>query len=169
TYRSCNISRGTKMKAHSMSLELRIDWSEIDLFGHVNNVAIFKYIQAARVNYLESIGLMQLQAETKNGPILASTNCQFRKPLFYPGQVKIYSKVDTIKNTSFRIQHEIYNDDNQLSAEAQDIIVFFDFNNETKLIIPNEIRQKIETLENKKFSEANISSEENAKNPTALR
>lgn len=139
------------MNGFSTNLELRIDWSEIDLFGHVNNVAIFKYVQAARVNYLETIGLMQLQLETKMGPILASTSCQFCKPLFYPGQVTIYSKVDSIKNTSFRIQHGIYNDKNEISAEAQDIIVFFDFNKNTKLTIPNVIREKIETLENKKF------------------
>jgi acyl-CoA thioester hydrolase len=112
------------MKDFSMRLELRIDWSEIDLFGHVNNIEIFKYVQAARVNYLETIGLMQLQSETKMGPILAFTSCQFCKPLFYPGQVTIYSKVDAIKNTSFRILHAIYDDKNDVSAEAQDIIVF---------------------------------------------
>ena len=135
----------------SIKLELRIDWSEIDLFGHVNNLAILKYVQAARVHYLEVIGLMQLQAEAKIGPILASTTCQFRKPLFYPGQVTVYSNVDSIKSTSFRIQHGIYNDQNEISAEAQDIIVFFDFVKNAKKVIPDEIRKKIEGLENKKF------------------
>ena len=97
------------------------------------------------------IGLMQSKAELQIGPILASTSCQFRKPLFYPGQVTIYSNVDSIKNTSFRIQHQIYNDQNELAAEAQDIIVFFDFCNNNKLTIPNEIREKIEKVEHKKF------------------
>lgn len=39
------------MDNYNTSLELRIDWSEMDLFGHVNNVAFFKYVQASRVNY----------------------------------------------------------------------------------------------------------------------
>jgi acyl-CoA thioester hydrolase len=137
------------MNDFSTKLEIRIDWSEIDVFEHVNNVAISKYIQAARVNYSEAIGLMQLHSETKIGPILASTTCQFRKPLFYPGQVTIYSKVDFIKNTSFEIKHVLYNEKNEISAEAQDVIVFFDFKNNIKLIIPNEIREKIKTLERK--------------------
>jgi len=131
------------MEGSNVKLELRIDWSEIDLFGHVNNLAILKYIQAARVNYLEMIGLMQLQSEIKIGPILASTTCQFRKPLFYPGQVKIYSKVDRIKNTSFVLQHEIINDKDEIIAEAQDIIVFYNFDKNTKLIVPDEIKDKI--------------------------
>jgi acyl-CoA thioester hydrolase len=138
------------MHGYSTKLELRIDWSDIDLFGHINNVAILKYVQAARVNYLEIIGLMQSQSEHKIGPILASTNCQFRKPLFYPGHVTVHSGVDNIKNTSFRIQHGIHNDKNEIIAEAQDIIVLFDFCKKTKLTIPGDLRKRIDKLENAK-------------------
>ncbi|HBL78301.1 MAG: hypothetical protein A2W90_16405 [Bacteroidetes bacterium GWF2_42_66] len=131
------------MNASKLKLELRIDWSEIDLFGHVNNLAILKYVQAARVNYLEIIGLMQIQSNTKIGPILASATCQFRKPLFYPGQVMVYSNVNSIKNTSFIIQHEIRNDKSEIVAEAQDVIVLYDFDKNTKRILPDEIKYKI--------------------------
>lgn len=142
------------MNEFSVKLELRIDWSEIDLFGHVNNLAILKYVQAARVNYLERINLMQMQAELKKGPILASTNCQFRQPLFYPGQVTVSSKVDSIKNTSFRILHQLFNEKKELAAEAHDIIVFYDFMKNTKLAITPDIRRRIEELENKDFAES---------------
>ena len=135
------------MKDSQVKLELRTDWSEIDLFGHVNNLAIMKYIQAARVNYLEIIGLMQLQSKIKIGPILASTTCQFRKPLFYPGVVMIYTKVVAIKNTCFHFKHEIVNDKEEIIAEAQDIIVLYDFNKNSKMLIPEEIKSKIIDLE----------------------
>lgn len=131
------------MEEAKVKIELRIDWSEIDLFGHVNNLAISKYIQAARVNYLELAGLMQLQSEIKIGPILASATCHFRKPLFYPGQVIIYSKIETIKKTSFIIHHEIINDKDEIIAEARDVIVFYDFNKNTKLIIPDDMKDKL--------------------------
>ena len=132
-------------------MELRIDWSEIDAFGHVNNLSILKYVQAARVNYLEIIGLMQMQATIKIGQILASTTCQFRKPLFYTGQVTIYTNVDNVKNSSFHVQHQIMNDKKELVAEAQDFIVFYDFNKNAKLNIPNEIKEKIAELEESDF------------------
>ena len=137
------------MTDFSTSLKLRIDWSEIDLFGHVNNLAILKYVQAARVHFLETIGLMQLQSETKTGPILASITCQFAKPLFYPGEVTVFSKVDSIKNTSFEIQHAIYDDQNEIAARARDIIVFFNFVKNNKLLIPDDLREMIENLEKK--------------------
>ncbi len=106
-----------------------------------------KYVQAARVHYLEELGLMQSQAENGTGPILASTSCRFRKPLFYPGQVTVRSRVDDVGNTSFRIRHGVYNDTDEITADAEDIIVFFDFRKNSKLSIPDELREKIERLE----------------------
>ncbi len=136
------------MDQYPLKTEVRIDWSEIDAFGHINNLAILKYVQAARVKYLEAIGLMQSQAEIKIGPILASTSCQFRKPLFYPGRVTVHSTVDAIKNTSFRMCHVVHNDKSEIVAEAQDILVLFDFHKQTKLTIPDDLRQRIGKLQN---------------------
>jgi acyl-CoA thioester hydrolase len=130
-----------------IQLELRIDWSELDLFGHVNNVSIMKYFQAARVLYLEKIGLMQSQAETKIGPILASATCQFRKPLHYPGRVVVHCRVDLVKSSSFRIAHRLVDDSGDLAAEAQDIIVLYDFNQGTKTAITGSLRETITRLE----------------------
>ncbi|MFZ4400540.1 MAG: acyl-CoA thioesterase [Bacteroidales bacterium] len=128
------------MQDPRIKLELRIDWSEMDLFGHVNNLSILKYVQSARANYLENIGMLQTYTENKIGPILAACNCQFIKPLFYPGQVRIYSKVETIKNTSFSILHEIRNGQNEIIAEAKDVIVYYDFIENTKLKLTEEIK-----------------------------
>jgi acyl-CoA thioester hydrolase len=132
------------MKDSATRLKLCIDWSDLDVFGHVNHLAILKYVQAARVNYLDAIGLMESQSGMKIGPILASLSCQFRKPLYFPGQVTVDSKADEIKNTSFRIRHGVYNDKMEVAAEAQDIIVLFDFHGQTKLTIPQDLRKKIE-------------------------
>jgi len=134
------------MEGAKVKLEIRIDWSEIDLLGHINNLSILKYVQAGRVNYLETLGLLHTQTEIKTGPILASTSCQFIKPLFYPGKVIIYSKADNVKNTSFRIQHEIRNDKDEIIAEAQDIIVNYNFTQNIKLPLPDNIKNQITKL-----------------------
>lgn len=135
-----------RMTDYSARMAIRIDWSEIDLFGHVNNLAILKYIQAARVSFLETIGLMQMQAEEKNGPILGSVNCRFRKPLFYPGEAIIYSRPGLVKNTSFIIEHVLFNDRDELAAEAEDVIVFYDFERQVKQPLLQELRDRIESL-----------------------
>lgn len=134
-----------------VQLDLRIDWSELDYFGHVNNVSFFKYIQASRVHYWDHIGLTQSHRETNIGPMLASCKCDFKQPLFYPGQVSIHSRIDFIKNTSFGIHHRLQNELNETVAEAYDIMVLFDFNSNQKVSIPQTLRTQIETLEQRTF------------------
>jgi acyl-CoA thioester hydrolase len=139
------------MDDFGVRLELRIDWSEMDLFGHVNNVSYFKYIQAARVNYWETIGLTQLLSENKIGPILASTSCQFLKPLFYPGNITVESRIDYIRNSSFGLSHQIRNQDGETASTATDVIVVYDFEKHTKIQFPVDLREKVEILEGRKF------------------
>lgn len=130
-----------------VKLPLRIDWSELDLFGHVNNVAYFKYIQSARVNYWEISGLVKSFDEMKIGPILLSTSCRFIIPLFYPGNITVESRIEFIKTSSFGIHHRILNEQNEIAAEAHDIIVYFDFIKNEKVAIPDEFRKSVSRLE----------------------
>lgn len=136
---------------HHTHLSLKIDWSDLDLFGHVNNVAFFKYIQAARVNYCESIGLTSVNEKDKPGFIVASTNCTFKIPLRYPGNIKVFSKIDWIKNTSFQLSHVIINDKNEIAAEGVDVIVVFDYEKKIKANIDSNLKSKMEETEQKKF------------------
>jgi acyl-CoA thioester hydrolase len=130
-----------------LELKLRIDWSELDLFGHVNNVMFMKYVQAARVNYWENSGIYSELKKNKIGPMLASTACQFKKQLMYPGNVTIRSGMEFIKNTSFSIHHKLYDDHGDLVAEAQDVIVMFDFNKNEKTPVPKIMREAATEIE----------------------
>lgn len=136
---------------YPISLSLRIDWSDLDYFAHVNNVAFYRYIQAARVNYWDTIGLTQSHRETNIGPLLASCKCDFKKPLFYPGQVQIRSSVNFIKTTSFGIQHQLLNEKGDLAAEANDVLVMYDFNKNKKIPITASLIKEIEKMEGRIF------------------
>ncbi len=124
-----------------LSLQLRIDWSEMDTYQHVNNVNFMKYMQSARVQFWEVTGLSKLYTETKKGPMLVSTKCDFKNPLFFPGNVLIKTKVEFMKNSSFGLYHKLYNDQGVLCAEGHDVAVCFDFNTDKTFSITNELRQ----------------------------
>ena len=128
-------------------LPLRIDWSDMDLFGHVNNVAYFRYVQASRVHYWELSGLAASFAETRIGPILLSTSCQFIRPLFYPGDIVTEARIEFMKNTSFGIHHRIIDHKGEVAAEAHDVIVMFDFKANSKVLIPKQFSDAVALLE----------------------
>jgi acyl-CoA thioester hydrolase len=131
------------------SITIKLDWSEMDLFGHINNVSYFKYIKASRVNYWEQSGIYELFTTKNIGPILASVKCDFIKPLHYPGQCFIKSRIEFIGNSSFGIYHQIFNAQKDLCAEAHDVIVLFDFNQNMKAMFPDDLKIKIEQLQGK--------------------
>lgn len=130
-----------------MSLEtnisLRIDWSELDLFGHVNNVTFHKYAQTARLNFVDAIGLMKLHKTQNIGFMVAETNCQFKKELLFPGNIHIQTKVDFAKNTSFALVHTMIDDNGEIIAIAKDVLVVFDFIKKEKCLIPDEIKKSL--------------------------
>ena len=115
------------------NITLRIDWSELDIFGHVNNVAFNKYAQGARLNYVNTIGLMELYKTQNIGFMVAETNCQFKKELLFPGNIHIQTKIDFVKNTSFALEHTMTDDTGDLVAIAKDVLVVFDFNKKSKV------------------------------------
>ncbi|MBL7910954.1 MAG: acyl-CoA thioesterase [Bacteroidia bacterium] len=137
--------------AYNTQIVLKIDWSELDLFGHVNNVAFFKYIQAARVNYCESIGLTSVNEKNKLSFIVVSTNCNFKIPLQYPGNVKVYSRVEWIKNSSFQLAHIIVDDAGNIAAESADTVVLYDYTKKSKIAIDTALKKVIESREKKVF------------------
>ncbi len=79
--------------------------------------------------------------------MLVSCKCDFKQPLFFPGTVTILSSVYFIKNTSFGIRHLLLNADEHVVAEAEDIMVLFDYTTNLKQLIPDNLRNAIERIE----------------------
>ncbi|MBR7130930.1 MAG: acyl-CoA thioesterase [Lentisphaeria bacterium] len=123
-------------------LTLRIDWGDLDLLGHVNNVAIIRYLQAGRVMFMEHVGLPAVVG-MKTGPIEAATEIQFTRQLHFPGSVDVYTGVREVKNTSIILEHRICDSSGEVAVKAMEVIVHFDFVNQTKIPLTDEIRSAI--------------------------
>lgn len=139
--RSLLIFEGTMLE-----FSIRLDWSELDLFGHINNVSYFKFIQAARVNLWEECGISSYFQKTQVGPMLASCSCDFKQPLFFPGNILVRTRVTHIGTTSFQTEHSIYNHNNEIAAIGKDAMVYFDFNKNEKTPIPGWLKEKLEKI-----------------------
>lgn len=137
--------------SYQTKININVDWADLDLFGHVNNVVFFKYIQTARVNYCERIGLTSLNDNDMLSFMVASSQCQFKKPLIYPNQIQVSCKVDWIKNSSFQLSYQIIDSQSLLIAEATDVLVVFNHQAKTKESMPDAIRGTIEKIEHVKF------------------
>ena len=126
--------------------QCRIDWSDLDLLGHVNNIAFSRFIQAARVEYCSHVGL-EVYSGMTTGPILAATRVQFLSQLFFPGNVRILTRCRKAGSTSIVMEHALFSDNGTLCALAEDVVVRYDFAAKTKIPLGDAIREKIVTYE----------------------
>lgn len=129
--------------SYKLKLELRIDWSDLDMYKHVNNISFMRYIQSSRVNFWEASGIYKMYENTNMGTMLVSTHCDFKKSLYYPGKAIVKTKIDFIKNSSFGLKHLILNEVDELCAEGKDVVVCYDFEKDETFRIPEDLRQQL--------------------------
>jgi len=129
-----------------------LQWGEMDMHNHINNVWFFRYIENARIAYYEKIKKYEFEKETGISFILASATCQYLSPLTYPDTVIAGAQIKTIdKNSAVLGYRLVSNKNNKLAAKAQTTIVSYDFTKNTKVLFPDELKRRIMKLENKTF------------------
>ncbi|MFA6999978.1 MAG: thioesterase family protein [Candidatus Paceibacterota bacterium] len=135
-------------ESYPVVIEIPVVWGEMDAFQHVNNVVYFRYFESARIAYFGKLDVMDLMNRTGIGPILASTSCRFRTPLTYPDKILIGAKVTNIEQDRFMMNYLVVSTRLQkAAAEGDGLIVAFNYRENKKAIIPDELKQRILDLE----------------------
>jgi len=133
-------------------LSLAVQWGDQDAFQHVNNTVYFRWCESARIAYIERIGLTDLMARERIGPILASITCNYRRPLTYPDTVRVGARITRLGRSSMTMEHRVTSDaaDN-VAADAESTLVVFDYARQAPHPIPDAVRAAIAALEGRSF------------------
>ena len=141
--------RGTAaLETCSLVIESPVAWGEMDSMGHVNNIVYFRYFESARIAYFERVGLLAHLSEEGVGPILASTDCRFRRPLTYPDTVSIGTRAYDLGEDRFTMAYRVVShalDD--VVALGDGLIVTYDYRKLKRAPIPDHILDAIEAIE----------------------
>lgn len=122
----------------------KIAWGDMDAFGHVNNVIFYRYIESARLAYLDQLNILSEPLLT----VVLSNQCHYLKPVVYPDQLKVGVKVEEIRNSAFRMKYTLYSEEQKsIVANAEAVIVCVDKTSMQKIKIPEYIVDKIKQLE----------------------
>jgi acyl-CoA thioester hydrolase len=129
-----------------------VQWGDQDAFGHVNNTVYFRWMESARIAYMDQLGLDDMYATQRIGPILASIKCDYRRQLHYPDTIEIGAKVTRLGRSSIGLVHAIFSQQQQaVVAEGDSTLVVFDYKTQQSHPIPTELRAAIEKLEQRTF------------------
>lgn len=139
-----------ELKDFPVIIELPVLWGHMDAFQHLNNVVFFRFFESARIAYFEQIGFLEVMENTGVGPILASTSCKYIKPITYPDTVSIGARVSNIEEDRFDMEYTMVSQERgEITATGTALVVSYDYNENKKASIPNNIHNKILDLERK--------------------
>ncbi len=122
----------------------QVVWGDMDAFGHVNNVMYYRYVESARLAYIERTGILSSDILT----VVASNQCKYLKPVFYPDQLSIGARIEELRNSAFRMHYLLWSEQQQsIVAEAEAVIVCVDKVNMQKTLISELTRHKLKEFE----------------------
>ena len=132
----------------SFSVDIKIEWGDMDALQHVNNIEYFKYFQMARIAYFEKLDSYDLLGDKRISVTLAATQCKFIYPLAFPDQITVGIRVESMALQHFIMKYAVISQKhNRLAALGDGKIVMFDYISNIKADIPEDIRSAIIDLE----------------------
>ena len=124
--------------------EQTVAWGDMDAFGHVNNVQYYRYIESARIAYLMALNIFENDILT----VVASSQCKYLRPVFYPDVLHIGARIEELRNSAFRMHYTLWSQaQNQVVATGEAVLVCVDKQTSQKVNIPELIRNRIIQLE----------------------
>lgn len=110
--------------------------------GHVNNTVYFRFMEQARISWIDSMRKM-LAAEGA-GTVVASTSCNYRKPFTYPGNVEVRLYVGRIGGSSIGTLYELRLQGGEaVYADGEAAIVWINMKSGRAVRVPLAVRTKL--------------------------
>ncbi|MBY0514803.1 MAG: acyl-CoA thioesterase [Gemmataceae bacterium] len=131
-----------------IAVALDVAWGDMDAYAHVNNVVYFRYFEAARIAYLGRCGWLASREEIGVGPIVASTQARYRKPLSYPDHLLVGARLLDVADDRFTLEHRVVSRAwGAVATDGQVVVVSFDYRANRKAPIPDAVRRAMAELE----------------------
>ncbi|WP_107942924.1 acyl-CoA thioesterase [Metasolibacillus fluoroglycofenilyticus] len=102
------------MAEFQFSIEVKVRFSETDMYGHLNNTVPFTYFEMARIEFLKSLGLMTdwISPNSETIPVVADLQCDFLQQVFFDERLQIFVKAAKIGSSSVDIHYLAKNEKN---------------------------------------------------------
>ena len=121
-------------------------WHDNDVYGHVNNVVYYSWIDTAIAMYLTSRGLVDV-AHNPVLPVVAETGCRYYRSIAFPDRVFAGVHVSRLGRSSATYGVGIFREEeDRASAAASFVHVYVDRRTMRPAALPPDARQALEQI-----------------------
>ena len=118
--------------AQTFSTHIELRFSDLDLYGHVNSVVYFSYLETARVKLFNDF--FQELTEKQIFTLVAHAECDYRLPILFGDGLIVSVVVSRIGTSSFDLEYRLHDGAEKTYATARTTMVCFD--NIRKVSVP---------------------------------
>jgi len=124
--------------------DIEISWGDMDAFGHVNNAAYLRYMEDARISWLNSLD--EALESDGHGPAVVNININFRRELRFPTTIRVSLNISQASEKRVLNQYVIADRDNPeaVFADAELTLVWIDRKTRRSMPVPVMIRKSLE-------------------------
>jgi acyl-CoA thioester hydrolase len=130
--------------------ECHVRFSDVDVYGHVNNVKYFEYYQEARIAFLLSLAEEPYDAESAMRQVVGRIDVDYRRPLlFRPEPYAVETWVTRIGTSSYDLSSRIVDEpgeDATVFSKADVRLVAFDLATQRSRPLGTEERGRLEKV-----------------------
>jgi len=125
---------------------VQVRFSDVDVYGHVNNVKYFEYLQEARIQLMDRLWRDLPDGTPRVSMVVAQTDVDYKVPiLFRPEPYDVWSWIARVGSRSATIESVICDGDTVLS-QARVTIVFFDQQTQRSTAPPQVYRERLSSV-----------------------
>jgi len=123
---------------------IHVRFSDVDVYGHVNNVKYFEYLQESRIRWFATLA-RDLDLPRMHF-VVAQTDVDYRMPiLFRPEPYDCWTQLGGFGRRSMTVESEIRDGDSVL-ARARVTTVFYDLEAQRSVEPPESLRERLREL-----------------------
>lgn len=127
---------------------VQIRYADLDAQWHVNNAHFLTILEQARLSYIRQLGLWDGKSFLDLGVIIADIHIAYKAPIALEDEIQVALRVSHIGNKSMTMENEILNTkDRSLKAQAEVVLVTYDFHSKMTIPVPESWRKKIMEFE----------------------
>jgi acyl-CoA thioester hydrolase len=125
---------------------LRVQFSDVDMLRHVNNLTYLRWAETARTEYFAEV--LGGQNGTAEGIILAKLEISFERQMAFREHVALGTRLHRIGTKSFQLEHEIWSTDHDhRCAHILATLVAFNYELNKTIEVPDLWRKRIAAFE----------------------
>jgi acyl-CoA thioester hydrolase len=107
------------------STDVAVRWSDMDLYGHVNNARVVTLLEEARAALLFSEGARRGAQTLAEGMVVAELGVRYRQPLVYSANpVRVRLWVSELRTASFALDYIVAGTDGDAVTARTQLVAY---------------------------------------------